>query len=510
MRIRLFHKLFLIIAGTALLSALAMAAVLSLALSRGFQDYLQSRDEEELHRFAETVAAEISVSGSAAAIASGEASLHDLLPAVFARSPIEGWRPPPPPPDQEPGAGPDRGSGPYANDGPGRGPRPGEGPGPGQGGPPRRTPPEGFGARLIIFDVANQQVFGPPPPQQPDAPPLLRRQIEADGRVLGTLALLPRAPAPDGVEDRFLKSQYRSAALLTLGLLALAAVLATWAARQGTKRFDRMALVTRAVAQGDFGARIDAVGEDELAGMARNINAMSAGLASLDTARRRWLAEISHELRTPLAALVGELDALKDGVRVLDRNAILSLSQDAQRLTRIVQDLHFLAISDLSGASCQFAAGDALGIVSSAANRFAASLRAAGLVLQIDRGDLAHVPVEWDADRIDQLLTILLTNSERYTDAPGTVRVRIAPRATNVCIDVDDSAPSVAPEHLEQLFEPTFREDAARSRVGDGSGLGLAVARAIVRAHGGDITAAVSELGGLSVRIVLPMVGHTS
>lgn len=360
----------------------------------------------------------------------------------------------------------------------------------------------------MLFDAANQQIYGPPPPPEPDAPVLLKREIRLNGMVLGTVALLPRAPAPDGVEARFLQSQYKAAVLLTLGLLALAAVLAAWAARQGTRRFDRMAMVTRAVAQGDFGARIDVEGEDELAGMARNINAMSEGLASLDTARRRWLAEISHELRTPLAALVGELDALKDGVRVLDRNAVYSLAQDAQRLTRIVQDLHFLAVSDLSGASCQFADGDAVSIVTSVADRFAASLRAAGLVLDVDCGAVRSVPAHWDSERIEQLLTILLNNSERYTDAPGRVQIRLAIRGEDVCIDVDDSAPSVAPEHLEQLFEPTFREDAARSRVSDGSGLGLAVARAIVKAHGGRITAAVSPLGGLSVRIILPAGGR--
>jgi two-component system sensor histidine kinase BaeS len=242
--------------------------------------------------------------------------------------------------------------------------------------------------------------------------------------------------------------------------------------------------------------------------MAHNINAMSRELARLDTARRRWLAEISHELRTPLAALVGELDALKDGVRVLDKNAIYSLAQDAQRLTRIVQDLHFLAVSDLAGASCQFGEVDAVAIVRNVAGRFMESLRAEGLVLKVDCGSMQTLPVRWDSDRIDQLLTILLTNSERYTDAPGEVQVRLSASGTDVCIDVVDSAPSVAPANLEQLFEPMFREEAARLRVPDGSGLGLAVAKAIAKGHGGSIAAAVSPLGGLSVHVVLPAAGR--
>jgi two-component system sensor histidine kinase BaeS len=497
MRVRLFHKLFLIIAGTALLSALAMSAVLSLSLNRGFEGYLDGRDGEQLQNLANAVAEEITVSGVAADIRSGIRPLKDVLPGAFQRNPDRERRPPPPP----------RGSGPP----PGFGPPPGQGPppdGPPRGGPRGRPPPDSFGARVMIFDAEGVQVDGPYPPQDRNAERVQKREIRVNGAVLGHVGLLPRAPAPAGVEQRFLESQHRSAWLVALGLLGLAGVLAFWIARRGAQRIDGMAQVTRAVAQGDFGASIEVAGEDEIAGMARNINAMSRELARLDTARRRWLAEISHELRTPLAALVGELDALKDGVRVLDKKAIYSLAQDAQRLTRIVQDLHFLAVSDLSGASCQFGEGDAVSIVRNVANRFRDSLRAAGLVLKVDCGTLQTLPVRWDSDRIEQLLTVLLTNSERYTDAPGEVHVRLATSGTEVFIDVDDSAPSVAPASLEQLFEPMFREDAARLRVPDGSGLGLAVAKAIAKGHGGRITAAISSLGGLSVRVVLPAGGR--
>ena len=114
----------------------------------------------------------------------------------------------------------------------------------------------------------------------------MKREIRVNGEVLGHAASLPRAPAPAGVEARFLQSQHRAAILLTLGLLVLAGVLAAWFAKQRTRRIDAMAQVTRAVAQGDFGARMEVVGKDELAGMSHNINAMSESLARLDTARK--------------------------------------------------------------------------------------------------------------------------------------------------------------------------------------------------------------------------------
>lgn len=475
MRVKLFHKLFLIIAGTALLSALAMAAVLSLELSRGFENYLRARDAEQLDGFVESVAADIRT---------GRLTREELLSGEFARNGLPGGLRPPPPGAPPPGAPPPRGE------------------------RPRRPPPEGFGARLILFNAEQQQVFGPPLPQGPAGPPLLKREIRVDGAVLGTAVMLPRAPAPAAVEQQFLQSQYHAAVVLTLGLLALAAVLAAWFARHGTKRIDRMAQVTRAVAQGDLAARLEVVGEDELADMGHNINAMSEGLVRLDTARRRWLAEISHELRTPLAALVGELDALKDDIRPLDKKAIYSLAQDAGRLTRIVQDLHFLAVSDLSGATCQLLPCDAVAIVRDVTSRFEEPLRAIGLVLKVDLGGMQRAPVCWDSQRIEQLLSILLTNSERYTDSPGTVQVRLAMRGTDVHLEVEDSAPSADPANLEKLFEPLFREHQARTRVADGNGLGLAVARAIVKAHDGTIAAVVSSLGGLAIRVVLPAGGR--
>ena len=112
--------------------------------------------------------------------------------------------------------------------------------------------------------------------------------------------------------------------------------------------------------------------------------------------------------------------------------------------------------------------------------------------------------VRWDVARIEQLLANVLTNALRYTDAPGQVRVMLEAVGEHLQATVEDSAPGVPPEHLEALFAPLYRLDAARSRVSGGSGLGLAVSEAIARAHGGTIVAAPSSLGGLAIRVALP------
>jgi two-component system sensor histidine kinase BaeS len=487
MRLRLFHQLFLLITASALVAALAMATVLSLNLDRGFQDYLGARDAEQFAALGDAIEARLNSPG--ASVDPVEA-LRDIgRPAPLGRPPPPFPGHPPPFPSDEGPPNMSRGDPPMVT-----------------GGPPRgRPPPEDFGSRLVVVDPDGVQRAGLPLPSDADVPaPILRRELHQGNRVIGTLRLLPRGPTPLGVEARFLRSQYLGAAWLTALLLALALVPAWWLARLATTRIDELLTATTAIARGDFSARVAPGGGVEVAALGGNVNLMAASLERLDSARRRWLAEVSHELRTPLAVIRGELDALEDGVRPLSRAAIVSVGDEARRLSGLVDDLHFLAVSDLSGPPCHFASVDAAGLVAPILERFALAATKAGLALALAPIDTAPMIVRWDAGRIDQLLTNLLTNSLRYTDSPGRILVTLAADGEDIAITIDDSAPAVPPEHLQRLFEPLYRLDEARSRAHGGSGLGLAVCAAIVRAHGGSIVAEMSPLGGLRVAIMLP------
>jgi two-component system, OmpR family, sensor histidine kinase BaeS len=257
------------------------------------------------------------------------------------------------------------------------------------------------------------------------------------------------------------------------------------------------------ISQGNLTSRVVVRGDDELAAMARDINNMAESLAKLDSSRRRWLAEISHELRTPLSVLVGELDALKDDVRPLNMGAIQSLSDEAERMARIVNDLHVLAISDLPGTFCKFAPCDAAVIIKRAHARFSMSFEAADIELNVD-DEISALPVVWDEPRISQILANILTNSLRYTNGPGRVMITLGTTGNDVLIQVNDSAPSVCEGQFDRLFEPLYRAESARDHVNGGSGLGLAVSEAIVKAHKGKISIAKSALGGLCLNVILP------
>jgi two-component system sensor histidine kinase BaeS len=232
---------------------------------------------------------------------------------------------------------------------------------------------------------------------------------------------------------------------------------------------------------------------------------MAEGLEHLETARRRWIAEISHELRTPLTVLRGEIDALAEGIRPLTLEAVGSLREEALRLGAMVDDLHLLAMADLNALPCYFMECDALQLTQRVQQRFDRRASAAGISLELTMPAENALPVYWDSQRMEQVLANLLDNSLRYTDAPGRARLIIQRQQARVLLLVDDSKPGVPAADLGRLFDPLYRSDSARGRHRAGSGLGLAICAALVRAHGGRITAAASELGGLSILVDMPV-----
>jgi two-component system, OmpR family, sensor histidine kinase BaeS len=488
MRLRLFHKLFLLIACTALIAALAMAIVLSLSLKRGFTDYLDARDDEQLIEFVHVTESVIAAKGSAAQLRTRSGAWAVLLDEIwrngdFPGPPRAGFAPPRRGIDQRP---PLPGSPPTPPDAPRR----------------RPPPPENFAKRLSIVEMHGQVLWGPTPIS---ADKIVQHPIVVAGETLALAQLLPRGPVPRNVEARFLQRQYRDASLLTLVLLVLATVLAYYFARSGVARMLEMQRATSAIADGDLSARVQVRADDEIAAMGENINHMAVNLQKLDTSRRRWLAEISHELRTPLAVLVGELDALREHVRPLNMDALRSLSEEVQRITRIVGDLHFLALSDLSATPCEFAPCDAVALVRSSVQRVGPEFAHAGITLSLDVGELSTLAVLWDGDRIAQVLSNILSNTLRYTDAPGTAILRLCQVNQSVQLTLIDSAPSVPEADLTRIFEPLFRVETSRARILGGSGLGLAVSDSIVQAHRGSMRATASPLGGVCMQVMLPL-----
>jgi two-component system sensor histidine kinase BaeS len=189
---------------------------------------------------------------------------------------------------------------------------------------------------------------------------------------------------------------------------------------------------------------------------------------------------------------------------------MVSLREEVVRLTHLIDDLHLVALSELSTFPCTIADTDAAALVRNMVNGYTLRAQTAGITLESALAQDAAIPVRWDAGRIEQLLRNLLENSLRYTDAPGRVRVSLASDGALVTLTVDDSAPGVSEAEAERIFLPLHRTESARARNAEGSGLGLAICQVITQSHGGSIRASSSELGGIRMEIHLPVHGKDS
>ena len=362
----------------------------------------------------------------------------------------------------------------------------------------RRELPLTIDPRLLLFDRDRKLLIG----RQEAAGRATLAPIEAGGQVVGYLGYVPRVEQLASLERVYLTRQRLAFAAVAVGMVLAAFVLAAGLAFWLTRRVRALVAATGALIRGDYAARLAPRGEDELARLARDFNTLAATLSAAQEARRHWIADIAHELRTPLAVLRGEIESLQDGVRPLNQDNVASLAHETGRLSRLVEDLHTLSLSDLGALTYHREPVDLADVLTDAVSGQRREAEARGLALDLDLEDGAVVLA--DESRLAQVFANLMQNSLRYTDAPGRISVAVKREGDRVVVRWDDTAPGVPAEDLPRLTERLFRVDGSRSRAGGGSGLGLAIARAIVEGHGGTLMAAASSLGGLRITLAFP------
>lgn len=386
------------------------------------------------------------------------------------------------------------------------------GPGPRPDGPrrPGEDGPDGLFRRLGLEDAQGQPLAGEPGRQGTSA----RRALHQDGRLIGYLTLAPTRVHDSAADQAFLRQHLGFVAWTGLAGLMLALLLSWWLTRRWLAPVDALASGAREIAQGRLSTRVPVASDGELGTLARGFNDMAQRLEAMENSRREWLANVAHELRTPLAAMRAEIEALQDGIRAFDDKAALRLHRQVMRLIQLVNDLR--ASMDAPGP----APGDvvvpvhALALLGEAAAGMRERFTQAGLSLDTEPirwlGDPHSQPcVHGEPDALHQVFVNLLENCMRYTDAGGRVvlshDIQREDGARWLVLHFDDSAPGVAPQDMERIFERLYRGESSRSRSHGGSGLGLPICRHLLNAQGGRIEARASLLGGLRVSVMLPM-----
>ena len=241
-------------------------------------------------------------------------------------------------------------------------------------------------------------------------------------------------------------------------------------------------------------------GDDEIARLARTLNAMLARLEESAERERRFVAEASHELRTPLASLKAELElALRRPRSPAElRAAIASAAEETDRLAALAEDLLVLARSDEGALRVEPELVPARELLETVAGRFALRAREAGVELELDAP--TELEGQGDRARLEQALGNLVDNALRY--GTGTVRLGASAENGSIALSVSDEGTGFPPEFLPRAFERFSRADGVRSS--GSAGLGLAIVEAVARAHGGTATAESGPAGGARVTIVLP------
>lgn len=341
--------------------------------------------------------------------------------------------------------------------------------------------------------------------------------------------------AAGGGAGVLLRQQFGDAvdrALLVGGALgaAAAALVGAFAAYRLLRPVEALRSAARAMAQGRYAVPLPSPSTTELAELTDDIERLGTRLAETETRRVQLLGEVAHEMRTPLTVIDGTVEAMIDGVLPTTPETLSVLSDEVRRLRRLSDDLSALSRSDEGRLSLVPVEADLREIVGRAAERLRAQALDAGLDLVIDCGPVP-VPVRVDPERIGQVVTNLVGNAVRATAGGGRVTVACGAAATAATraagaggaagappgttattggaavLTVSDTGEGLATEDLDRVFERFYRVPGRRASENEsGSGIGLTIARSIVRAHGGDLTAASAGPGkGATFTVSLPL-----
>jgi two-component system sensor histidine kinase BaeS len=286
-----------------------------------------------------------------------------------------------------------------------------------------------------------------------------------------------------------------------------AALVVTWlVARRLTAPVAEAAEAANRIADGDFETRLRQPGlGPELDRLTAAFNTMARRLATTEQTRRRLLTDLAHELRTPLASIQATIEAVNDGILPTDTTTLATLTDQSQRLHRLVGDLSAVSAAEERQLNLRPVMASIQDLVSEVAAAARPRFEAKGITLTADEGP-AVGQVLVDPDRLAEALGALLDNALRHTAKGGTVIITTTGHDNRCRIAVTDTGDGFDPDVAAQLFERFYRGDSSRTVSGAGSGIGLTIAKAIIEAHHGQLRAHSDGPGkGASFEITLPI-----
>ncbi len=296
-------------------------------------------------------------------------------------------------------------------------------------------------------------------------------------------------------------------ALLVSGFAALAAavVVSLFVSRRIVEPLLTLSAVARRLAQGFYRERTTITSDDEIAQLSQSVNQLADALDQTERRRLALLADVTHELRTPLATIGGYMEGLLDGVIKPNTQTFSLILHESNRLQRLIEDLELLSRVEAGQLPVLPRRTDLREGIAEVAAQFEPLFSANQVTLRLEVDE--RLPEVWaDPDRVDQVLINILSNAYRYTPRGGSVTLRATDHGQLVLVSVRDTGIGISAEHLPHVFERFYRVDKSRARQSGGSGIGLAIARHLVYAQGGEIWAESPGQGrGSTFSFTLPV-----
>ena len=289
--------------------------------------------------------------------------------------------------------------------------------------------------------------------------------------------------------DSFRASMFDALTYAVLASVVVALWVSWFLSRRIVAPVQNLADASLSLANGNYSERVQVNGSDEIAKLASRFNHMASQLEQVESMRRQLIGDVTHELRTPLTSIKGYMEGLVDEVLPANAETFNQIHHEADRLSRLVDDLQELSRVEAKSYSLDLRSVSVSTLVQTTLKRLSPQATAKRITFRSNLpADLE--PVLADEDRITQVLVNLTANAIQYTPEDGEVLISAAQHGNEIHVSVKDSGIGIPQEHLANIFTRFYRVDKSRSRhAGGGSGIGLTIAKHIIKAHGGRIWA---------------------
>lgn len=309
--------------------------------------------------------------------------------------------------------------------------------------------------------------------------------------------------SPKPAHAMFVSAIHRYLIWASLAAAVLAVVLSFLMLRRVLSPLTRMTGITRDIARGEFNVRVPAGSGDEIGQLAEAFNHMAGSLEEIENLRKTLMIDVAHELRTPLTNIRGYLEALNDGVVPPETETFILLQEETLRLVNLVEDVLQLARADAARGSLNIEPVDIKQVLTDTLESFAPAFERKFIKIKtsIPRN---RVTVPGDPGRIHRVFRNLTDNIVRYTPENGEAEIQIERTPDFVNIIYLNAVQELLPQDLPYIFERFYRGEKSRSRQHGGAGIGLAIVKELVEAHGGTVGAEY-EQDRIKILVQLPV-----